>query len=86
MIGRKAHGHHRSNRDAFAVGNDARSDLADGEDGALRRIDNGDKVINAEHTEIRDRESTTILIQREESFLLRLFSELATLLSQLLQR
>ncbi len=62
MVGGNAHGHHRAHRDALAVGHDTRRDVANGEDGALRRIDNRDKVINAEHTEIGDRESTTIII------------------------
>ena len=62
MIGGKTHGHHRADRDAFAVGDDTRRHLANSEDGALRRVDDRDKVINAKHTEIGDRESTTFVI------------------------
>ena len=61
-------------------------DLADRENRALRRIDDGDKTIDAEHTEIRDRESTAFVVQRKKFFLLRLVRQLAALFGQLLER
>src|SRR5262245_24386053 len=86
VISGETHGHDRTHSNAFAVRHDARPDLADRQDSALRRVDDRNKVIDAEHAQIRDRESTTLIVQRKEFFILRFFRKLAALLAQLLQR
>ena len=77
MVGRQNHGHQRADRKHAFVGDDARSDLADCQNGALRRIDDRDKTIDAEHTEIGHRESTAFVIERKKFFLLRFIGQAA---------
>src|SRR5215468_4822181 len=84
VIGGETHGHDRTHSNAFAVRHDARPNLADRQDSALRRVDDRDKTINPEHAEIRHRESTTLVVQRKEFFILRFFSQLAAYFGQLL--
>src|SRR3990172_3662322 len=79
MISGKCRSHKRAYREHAIVGNHAGCDAADGENCALRRIDNGGKAIDAEHAEIRHRKRSAFVVEREEFFLLRLLDKLATL-------
>ena len=69
----------RTDCDGVAVGHYAGRDPANCENRALRRIDDRDKIIDAEHTEIRDGKGSALVVQREEFFLLRFFDKLAAL-------
>src|SRR5215475_14603542 len=85
-VGRgETHGHHRPHSNTFAVRDNARPNLANCKDRALRRIDDSDEAVHTKHPKIRDRESTAFIIQREKFFLLRLLRQLAAFFGQLLQ-
>src|SRR4030095_528791 len=79
VIGGETHGHYRTHSNALAVRHDAWTDLADRKSRTLRRIDDGDETIDAEHAQVRDRESTAFVIQWKKFFLLRFVGQLATL-------
>src|SRR4249920_635162 len=86
VIGGETHGHYRTHSNAFAVRHDAWPDLADCKNRTLRRINDGDETLDAEHTKVRDRESTAFVVQRKKFFLLRLVGQLAALLGKLFER
>src|SRR4030095_787869 len=83
VIGGESRGHYRTHSNAFAVRHDAWTDLADSKNRTLRRINDGDEAIHTEHAEVRDRESTTFVVQRKKFSLLRLVRQLAALFAQL---
>src|SRR5262245_31465266 len=72
VVGRETHGHHRPHSNTFAVRDNARPNLANCKDRALRRIDDSDEAVHTKHPKIRDRESTAFVVTREKFFLLRL--------------
>src|SRR5258706_16141157 len=80
VIGRQRRGHQRFDREHAVVGNDPRRDASDGQYGALRRVDDRDETIDAEHAEIGNRKRSAFVIERQEVFVLRLVGQLAALL------
>ena len=68
MVGGQCRGHHGFDLDAVAVREHARRDSSNGKDSALRRIDDRDEAIDAEHAEIRHCKSSAFVVEGEEVF------------------
>ena len=84
VIGGETHGHYRTHSNAFAVRHDAWTDPADCKNRTLRRIDDGDETIHAEHAKVGNRESTAFVVQRKSFFFRALSASSRLCLCQLL--